>query len=38
MSIKIRVRESAHKKFESRRPARESRSITMVSEQKAHDL
>ncbi len=27
MSIKIRVRESAHKKFESRRPARESRSI-----------
>lgn len=28
MSIKIRVRESAHKKFESRRPTRESRSIT----------
>jgi len=27
MSIKIRVRESAHKKFESRRPTRESRSI-----------
>ena len=27
-NIKIRVRESAHKKFESRRPARESRSIT----------
>ena len=26
-NIKIRVRESAHKKFESRRPARESRSI-----------
>lgn len=28
MSIKIRVRESAYKKFESRRPTRESRSIT----------
>ena len=28
MSIKIRVHESAHKKFESRRPTRESRSIT----------
>ncbi len=28
MSIKIRVRESAHKKLESRRPTRESRSIT----------
>lgn len=28
MSIKIRVRESAHKKFESRRPTRESRSVT----------
>ena len=28
MSIKIRVHESAHKKFESRRPTRESRSVT----------
>lgn len=28
MSIKIRVRESAHKKFESRRSTRESRDIT----------
>ena len=27
MSIKIRVRESAHKKFESRRPVHERRSI-----------
>ena len=28
MNIKIRVHESAHKKFESRRPTRERRSVT----------